>query len=107
MVALKQHFFIFDCALVVFVLLHIAPCETRLDYYPTPVSLCVFSEIFVSGFWQGMSPDESDDIWADMHKLLAPYMHQCILDVQGMWVKTGQYLSSRADVMPQPYIDEL
>ena len=54
-----------------------------------------------------MSPDESEDTWADTHKLLAPYMHQSILDVQGMWVKAGQYLSSRADVMPQPYIDEL
>lgn len=54
-----------------------------------------------------MSSEDADGTWADMHKLLAPYMHQCILDVQGMWVKTGQYLSSRADVMPQPYIDEL
>lgn len=25
---------------------------------------------------------------------------------QGMWVKTGQYIGSRADVMPQPIIDE-
>ncbi|CAN0475522.1 unnamed protein product [Ectocarpus sp. 8 AP-2014] len=54
-----------------------------------------------------MSSDESDDTWADVHKLLAPFVYQSILDVAGMWVKTGQYLSSRADVMPQPYLDEL
>ncbi|CAM9520589.1 unnamed protein product, partial [Hapterophycus canaliculatus] len=56
---------------------------------------------------QDMSPDESEDTWADVHKLLAPFVYQSILDVAGMWVKTGQYLSSRADVMPQPYLDEL
>ncbi|CAM9245435.1 unnamed protein product [Scytosiphon promiscuus] len=56
---------------------------------------------------QDMSPDESEDTWSDVHKLLAPFVYQSILDVAGMWVKTGQYLSSRADIMPQPYIDEL
>lgn len=54
-----------------------------------------------------MSPDDSAKIWEDTHKLLAPYVYRSILDIAGMWVKTGQYLSSRADVMPQPYIDEL
>ena len=93
------------CTLVVFVV-HMAPFATRPNQRPTLDALC-FAFKCSSPAWQGMSPDESDDIWADMHKLLAPYMHQCILDVQGMWVKTGQYLSSRADVMPQPYIDEL
>lgn len=54
-----------------------------------------------------MTPTESDETWADVHKLLAPFVYQSILDLSGMWVKTGQYLSSRADVMPQPYLDEL
>ncbi|CAM9980398.1 unnamed protein product [Pylaiella littoralis] len=58
-------------------------------------------------FTQGMSLDDSAKTWEDTHKLLAPYVYRSILDIAGMWVKTGQYLSSRADVMPQPYIDEL
>lgn len=29
-----------------------------------------------------------------------------ITGLQGMWVKTGQYIGSRSDVMPQPIIDE-
>ena len=75
---------------------------------PFLCSAAILSFVFPClGRRQGMSPDESEDTWADTHKLLAPYMHQSILDVQGMRVKAGQYLSSRADVMPQPYIDEL
>lgn len=54
-----------------------------------------------------MSAAESEETWDDAHKLLAPFVYQSILDIAGIWIKTGQYLSSRADVMPKPYIDEL
>lgn len=54
-----------------------------------------------------MTPGDSEEIWIDIHKLLGPFMYHSILDVAGVWVKTGQYLSSRPDVMPQPYLDEL
>lgn len=56
---------------------------------------------------QGMNTEESDETWNDIHKLMAPFVYQSIVDISGMWVKTGQYLSSRADVMPQPYLNEL
>ncbi len=30
-----------------------------------------------------------------------------MLDKKGLWIKTGQYLGTRADVMPAPFIKEL
>lgn len=59
------------------------------------------------GSWQGMKPEDSEDIWDDVHRLLAPYMFQSITEVKGMWIKIGQYLSSRADLMPEPYLEVL
>lgn len=56
---------------------------------------------------QGLTKEEANEAWDDIHKLLAPYVYESIVSVSGMWIKIGQYLSSRADVMPQPYLNEL
>lgn len=34
------------------------------------------------------------------HARTAARVYQSIAQLRGMWVKTGQYISSRADVMP-------
>lgn len=49
---------------------------------------------------------ESDALWSYVYRLLAPFAHRSILELKGLWVKFGQFSSSRADVMPQPFIDE-
>lgn len=58
---------------------------------------------------------QADAMWAAMHEAYAPWVYkvsgclsgtcvtsglQHILSLQGFWIKIGQYLSSRADVMP-------
>lgn len=54
-----------------------------------------------------LSEAESDLAWDECHKVHAIYMYENIVHLQGWWVKAGQYLSSRADVMPTPYLQQL
>lgn len=54
-----------------------------------------------------MTEPESELLWDECHKVHAIYMYENIVHLQGWWVKAGQYLSSRADVMPTPYLAEL
>jgi aarF domain-containing kinase len=54
-----------------------------------------------------MSEAESEMAWDDCHKVHAIFMYESIVELQGWWVKAGQYLSSRADVMPTPYLSQL
>ena len=80
-----------------------------------------------------MSEAESDAVWEEVHKIHSifccangafvlrisayafvvaltgklPPSDESIVHLQGWWVKAGQYLSSRADVMPPSYLKEL
>jgi aarF domain-containing kinase len=46
-------------------------------------------------------------LWETAHTRNAQRLLQGINNLQGFWIKIGQYLSSRADVMPRPYLDVL
>ena len=48
-----------------------------------------------------------DEIWASLHRRNARRLYCLIRDLKGLWVKCGQYLSSRPDVMPPEYIQVL
>lgn len=52
-------------------------------------------------------PPEVELLWEGAHTRGAARMLQAINDLQGFWVKVGQYLSSRPDIMPQAYLTEL
>jgi len=63
----------------------------------------------------GLSIDseESDDhpeiikLWSQVHSRNAVRLLQQIKDLAGFWVKIGQYLSTRADIMPPEYLQSL
>lgn len=63
----------------------------------------------------GLSPEDpdSDDhpdlraLWADVHARNAAYLLSNIRSLAGFWVKVGQYLSTRADVLPAEYCRRL
>ena len=57
--------------------------------------------------WKTMSDQESEPLWDGLHRACAIYAYENIVELQGWWIKAGQYLSSRADVMPTPYLAEL
>lgn len=57
-------------------------------------------------------PDSDDHpeiqaLWSQVHRRSAQQLLQHIQRLEGFWVKVGQYLSSRGDVMPPEYLDIL
>lgn len=52
-----------------------------------------------------VTPDEA--IWDANYEISARFLYLSIRRLRGLWVKTAQYLSSRADFMPPSYIREL
>ena len=49
----------------------------------------------------------NDGIWEANYEINARFLYLSILRLRGLWTKTAQYLSSRADFMPVGYIREL
>ncbi|KAL3613836.1 hypothetical protein CASFOL_041910 [Castilleja foliolosa] len=45
-----------------------------------------------------------DDLWEKAHEGNAKRVLNLIVELEGLWVKLGQYLSTRADVLPPAYI---
>ncbi|XP_071725038.1 putative ABC1 protein At2g40090, partial [Rutidosis leptorrhynchoides] len=43
-------------------------------------------------------------LWERAHERNARRVLRCIVELEGLWVKLGQYLSTRADVLPEAYI---
>jgi len=48
-----------------------------------------------------------DDIWEANFEINARYLYSSIVRLRGLWTKTAQYLSSRADFVPTSYVREL
>lgn len=46
-------------------------------------------------------------IWNANYDISARFLYVSILRLKGLWTKTAQYLSSRADFMPESYVREL
>lgn len=51
--------------------------------------------------------DKRDDLWERAHERNANRLLSAIIELEGLWVKLGQYLSTRADVLPNAYIQLL
>ena len=49
----------------------------------------------------------AEDIWEANYEINARYLYSSILRLRGLWTKTAQYLSSRADFVPIAYVREL
>ncbi|KAJ6812276.1 uncharacterized protein M6B38_149255 [Iris pallida] len=47
---------------------------------------------------------EKDVLWGKTHRRNARRVLNLIIELEGLWVKLGQYLSTRADVLPEVYI---
>ena len=53
----------------------------------------------------GLEAQQHGIVWQTLHRRNSKRVMQLMLDLRGLWVKAGQYLSSRPDVMPDEYID--
>ncbi|CAM6101459.1 unnamed protein product [Calypogeia fissa] len=49
--------------------------------------------------------DAANRMWDRVHTRNAARVLKVVVKLEGLWVKLGQYLSTRADVLPQAYID--
>jgi len=49
----------------------------------------------------------SDLAWERSHMIAALYLRESFFSLKGIYLKLGQYISSRADLMPGPYLEEL
>jgi len=54
-----------------------------------------------------LSKIKRDAIWERAHQRNAKRVLNQIIELEGLWVKLGQYLSTRADVLPEAYISLL
>ncbi|CAM9137838.1 unnamed protein product [Chrysoparadoxa australica] len=54
-----------------------------------------------------LSPEESSQVWGTVQALLGPFSYHAICKLKGIWVKLGQYLSTRADAIPEEFINAL
>lgn len=46
-------------------------------------------------------------LWDKAHERNAKRALNLIIELEGLWVKLGQYLSTRADVFPHAYVSHL
>ncbi|RWR84240.1 Beta-lactamase-related protein [Cinnamomum micranthum f. kanehirae] len=53
------------------------------------------------------SKDKRATLWDKAHERNAKRVLNLIIELEGLWVKLGQYLSTRADVLPEAYISLL
>ncbi|CAI0376325.1 unnamed protein product [Linum tenue] len=51
-----------------------------------------------------ISPSKRDALWEKAHERNARRVLNVMIELEGLWVKLGQYLSTRADVLPRAYI---
>ncbi|KAG6543289.1 hypothetical protein Mapa_015203 [Marchantia paleacea] len=49
-------------------------------------------------------PEDVDRVWERTHEKNAERVLKTIIKLEGLWVKLGQYLSTRADVLPEAYV---
>jgi aarF domain-containing kinase len=56
---------------------------------------------------QWVSTGKKSAIWKKTHERNARRVLNLMIELEGLWVKLGQYLSTRADVLPEPYINVL
>ncbi|KAI9360771.1 beta-lactamase/transpeptidase-like protein [Zopfochytrium polystomum] len=47
-----------------------------------------------------------DDFWNSVNQRNAKKLYRAIVSLQGLWIKAGQYISTRADVVPDAFISE-
>eukprot|EP00929_Paragymnodinium_shiwhaense_P105684 TRINITY_DN7073_c0_g1_i1.p1 TRINITY_DN7073_c0_g1~~TRINITY_DN7073_c0_g1_i1.p1 ORF type:complete len:1332 (+),score=371.39 TRINITY_DN7073_c0_g1_i1:147-4142(+) len=46
-------------------------------------------------------------LWEEAHRFVAFFVQSHFKELRGFWVKLGQYASTRADILPDPYLEWL
>eukprot|EP00039_Didymoeca_costata_P009150 m.121005 g.121005 ORF g.121005 m.121005 type:complete len:1560 (+) comp14378_c1_seq1:183-4862(+) len=54
-----------------------------------------------------LTEEQEEEVWSKAHTKLSARVLGMIRRLRGLWVKAGQYMSSRSDVMPKEWIQPL
>lgn len=57
--------------------------------------------------WFGATEEAANELYERLHSKYSPEVYKTALGLGGFWIKVGQYMSSRSDVMPDTYVREL
>lgn len=81
-------------------------CMTTMPI-PSPLSYAFIylQALQVREKW--IKSSKRDELWEKAHESNAKRVLKLIVELEGLWVKLGQYLSTRADVLPPAYINHL
>ncbi|RLM54615.1 hypothetical protein C2845_PM10G20470 [Panicum miliaceum] len=78
-----------------------------LIYFDYKINIFTMHEQAVQKRVQWVSTGKKSAMWAKTHERNARRVLNLMIELEGLWVKMGQYLSTRADVLPEPYINVL
>jgi aarF domain-containing kinase len=70
---------------------------------------CVFTDYQIVKYRCNypISEERREELWNQAHDRNSKFLCDRFVRLEGLWVKLGQYLSSRADVMPEAYLKSL
>lgn len=76
----------------------------------SPLSVCLVSGVCLKALQQRekfIRKSKRAALWERLHERNAKRVLSLMIELEGLWVKLGQYLSTRADVLPKAYITQL
>ena len=91
-----RRFEVFAIAFIVIMRVRLCRWRERMFMNPDPNTVTEFGESLTE-----------EAIWEANYEVSARFLYVSILRLKGLWTKTAQYLSSRADFMPTSYVREL
>jgi len=78
------------------------------SYRITSLFLGLLLELLWNSLWaRNQMPDAADAFWNAVYHRQAARFRKVAEEMGGLLIKVGQFLSSRVDLLPRPYIDEL
>ncbi|XP_020578363.1 uncharacterized protein LOC110023342 [Phalaenopsis equestris] len=78
-------------------------CKRRVRVFAVTIMIYLdYKAVQKKAKW--VRKEKQDALWAKTHERNARRVLNLIIELEGLWVKLGQYLSTRADVLPEAYI---
>ena len=91
-----RRFEVFAIAFIVFMRIRLCRWRERMFMDKNPNTITEYGESLTE-----------EAIWEANYEVSARFLYVSILRLKGLWTKTAQYISSRADFMPHSYVREL
>jgi predicted unusual protein kinase regulating ubiquinone biosynthesis (AarF/ABC1/UbiB family) len=85
-----------------------SPSAVWRSYRITSLFVSLVVELFWNALWlRNQPPEVAEQRWQAVYHRQALRFRRVAEEMGGILIKVGQFLSSRVDLLPKPYIDEL